>query len=66
MAQRQRALIDQIEQTARRRHQNVATRHQRAGLLAHRQPAKHALDAEVDRGGADAGNGCYFLRCGPA
>ena len=47
IAQRQRALIDQIEQAARRRDQNVAARNQRPRLLADGNAAENALDRKV-------------------
>ena len=47
MAQRQRALLDQVEQTARRGDENVAAAIKRAGLLANGHAAEHALDREA-------------------
>ena len=47
IAQRQRALIDQIEQPPRGGDQNVDPASQRAGLLAHGHAAKDALDGKV-------------------
>ena len=47
IAQRQGALVDQVEQASGRGHQDVAARHQRAGLLADGDPAEHALDRQV-------------------
>ena len=48
IAQRQRALIDQIEQPPRRGDQNVDPAGQRAGLLAHRHAAKDALHGKIE------------------
>ena len=62
MAQGKSALLDQIEQAARRCHQNITTRHQLAGLLAGRQAAEDALDRKIEEFGITAhivGN----LRC---
>ncbi len=47
MAQGQRALIDQVEQAARRGDEHVAAAGQRAGLLADRHTAEYALNREV-------------------
>ena len=47
VAQRQRALVDQVEQAARGGDQDVAARDERTGLLADGDPAEHALDRKV-------------------
>ena len=50
-AKRQRALVDQVEQAARRGDKDVDARHQTAGLLAHRHATEHAVHRHVEIAG---------------